>query len=167
VRLLGPLHGVLFRTDLPDRERAATPWEVFDCRLVLSLFDFAGILSAHEVTEVRIFSAWRPPPKAGSSAPAEQGKRHQGALAVDVRTFHKASGAELVVLDDFEGALGAPVCDPTQEPSRPAGKELKEIACAASDAYLFNSILTPNFDKPHRNHFHLEVTPGKEWFLLR
>src|SRR5277367_3786296 len=34
IRLTGPLHGVVFRTDLNDTLRATTPWEIGDCRLV-------------------------------------------------------------------------------------------------------------------------------------
>lgn len=164
VRLLGPLAGVSYRTDLGDHARKNTPWEIYDCRLVLSLADFSEILAKHDVREVRIFSAYRPPPKNGS----DQGsKRHQAALAVDVRTLKKESGEELVVLEDFEQNLGAEPCREAREPSDPAAKELHAITCETARAHLFNSILTPNFDERHRNHFHLEVTPGKGWFLLR
>jgi hypothetical protein len=27
-------------------------------------------------------------------------------------------------------------------------------------------ILTPNHNRPHRNHFHLDVTPGAKWFIV-
>jgi hypothetical protein len=164
VRLLGPVGGVLYRTDEPDGARRGSPWEVFDCRLVLSLCDFGEILARHEVVEARIFSAWRPPPKNWKGS---VGRRHQGGLAVDVRTFRKVNGEELVILNHFEGRIGAPVCKSGREPSHPQGKELLAIACAAADGHLFNSILTPNYDAPHRNHFHLELTPDVGWFMLR
>jgi hypothetical protein len=164
VRLLGPVGGVVYRTDEPDAARRASPWEVFDCRLVLSLCDFGEILAKHEVVEARIFSAWRPPPK---SFQGSVGRRHQGGLAVDVRTFRKQSGEELVILHHFEGRMGASVCESGRKPSHPEGKELLSIACGAADAHLFNSILTPNYDVPHRNHFHLELTPDVGWFMLR
>lgn len=165
VRLLGPLGGVRYRTDASESERRHSPWEVFDCRLALALVDFGEVLRRHEVVEARIFSAWRPPSKqAGTSLQ----RRHPGALAVDVRTFKKANGEELSVLEHFGGRLGAPVCGPGQgpEPDCPEGKALREIICGAADAHIFNSILTPNHDVPHRNHFHLEVTPGVGWFIL-
>jgi len=164
VRLLGPVGGVVYRTDEPDAARRASPWEVFDCRLVLSLCDFGEILAKHEVVEARIFSAWRPPPKRWKGS---VGRRHQGGLAVDVRSFRKASGEELVILQHFEGRMGASVCESGREPSRPEGKELLSIACGAAAAHLFNSILTPNYDVPHKNHFHLELTPDVGWFMLR
>jgi hypothetical protein len=164
VRLRGPVGGVVYRTDEPDAAQRTSPWQVFDCRLVLSLCDFGQILAQHEVVEARIFSAWRPPPK---SFQGSVGRRHQGGLAVDVRTFRKANGEELVILSHFEGKVGARVCDSGREPSHPEGKELLAIACGAARAYLFNSILTPNYDAPHRNHFHLELTPDVSWFMLR
>lgn len=164
VRLSGPVGGVVYRTDEPDAARRTSPWLVFDCRLVLSLCDFGQILAQHEVVEARIFSAWRPPPKSWKGS---VGRRHQGGLAVDVRTFRKASGEELVVLSHFEGRIGAPVCESGRAPSHPEGKELLAIACGAAQAHLFNSILTPNYDAPHRNHFHLELTPDVGWFMLR
>jgi hypothetical protein len=39
--------------------------------------------------------------------------------------------------------------------------------CAAADAHLFTTILTPNYDRAHYNHFHLEVTPEVKWHLVR
>ncbi|MFO0006556.1 MAG: hypothetical protein ACK559_36105 [bacterium] len=27
-------------------------------------------------------------------------------------------------------------------------------------------MLTPNYNWPHRNHFHLEVTSGVKWYIV-
>ena len=35
------------------------------------------------------------------------------------------------------------------------------------EAHVFNSILTPNYNPAHKNHFHLELTPDVDWFMLR
>jgi hypothetical protein len=32
---------------------------------------------------------------------------------------------------------------------------------------MFNVMLTPDYNWPHRNHFHLEVTAGARWVLVR
>ena len=53
VRLTGTLHGVEFRTDANDAKRADSPYEIADCRLVLAMDDFAQILEAHEIVQVR------------------------------------------------------------------------------------------------------------------
>jgi len=168
IRLSGKVGGVLYRTDYPDRERPSVPWEVFDCRLVLSLDDFSVILREHSVAEVRIFSAWRPPAK--SWPMTTWGRRHQGALAVDVRELRKDTGEVLSVLKDFHGRLGSTQCTsvaPPPAPDDPGARELHALVCEAAQARIFNSILTPNYNPEHRNHFHLELTPDVDWFMLR
>lgn len=168
VRLLGPVNGVLYRTDYPDAQRATVPFEVLDCRLVVALSDLSVILKDHHIEEVRLFSAWRPPPK---SLPA--GKildAHPGGLAGDLRLFKKSSGSELDVETDFHGRIGAEPCGPAAVPPSPAtdgARELRSILCEIADARLFHVLLSPNFDVPHRNHFHVEVRPGVRWFIVR
>src|SRR5262249_46547564 len=51
VRLTGPLHGVVFRTDAKDKDRPTSPYEIADCRLVLALDDFTEILRSHDIVE--------------------------------------------------------------------------------------------------------------------
>ena len=50
--------------------------------------------------------------------------------------------------------------------STPAATELRTILCDTVAKHLFNVVLTPNYNRPHHNHFHLEVTLGAKWFLL-
>ncbi|HEX4452967.1 MAG TPA: extensin family protein [Kofleriaceae bacterium] len=166
VRLAGPLHGVTFKTDLSDAQRATTPWEIGDCRLVLAMDDFAQILAKHDIVEVRHYSMYRVPPK---SWPDDRiGIEHNGGLALDAARFTKSDGTKLVVLDDFHGAIGDATCGDEAKPRRATDKatELRAILCEAVADHLFNVVLTPNFNKPHRNHFHLEVMANKKWFLV-
>jgi hypothetical protein len=167
VRLNGPLHGVTFRTGLPAAQRASSPWEIVDCRLALSLDDFAAQLAAHDIAEVIHFSIYRPP--AGRGWPSGKlGTRHPGALAIDAGSFVKKDGTTLQVERDFHGRIGATTCGagaaPT--PATPEALELRHILCDAAEARLFNVMLTPDYNWAHRNHFHLEVTAGKSWFLV-
>jgi hypothetical protein len=165
VRLPEGIGGVVYRTPAPAHVRAHNPGDVFDCRLALALSDFSKILRERGVREALILSAWRPPPgDRGLGGPA---LRHPGALAVDIYRFGK-EGAWLHVERDFGGALGAPVCGRSApEPPTAAGRELRAIVCEAAAQHLFTSILTPSYDRAHKNHLHLEVTPGVEWELLR
>jgi hypothetical protein len=168
VRLLGKVGGVRYRTDLDPSAGRRAPWEVFDCRLVLALDDFSTILRAHEVVEVRIFSAWRPPAK--SWPKGKVARRHPGALALDARVFRKQDGSELDVDAQWGGAIGAETCGAgaaAPEPPSPQARELRSIVCEAADARIFHSILTPNYDRPHHNHLHLEVTAEVKWFIVR
>lgn len=170
IRLPRDVGGVVYRTEAPDHVRASAPYDVFDCRLVLALSDFSRLLRAHDVDEVRIFSAYRPEKHGRDGA---EGRRHAGALALDARRFGKRRGTDRVWLDvehDFHGAIGAPACGPGARPPVPntsEARELRSIVCGAADLHLFTVILTPAYDRFHRNHFHLEVTPQVRWQLVR
>jgi len=166
VRVSGAIHGVVFRTDQSETKRATSAWELADCRLVLALDDFAAILAAHDVVEVRHYSMYRPP---GKSWPeAKIAGQHAGALAIDAARFIKSDGTYLDVLKHFHGSIGAKTCGDGAgpHPATPEAKELREILCDAVTQHLFTVVLTPNYNRPHRNHFHLEVMEGVEWFLV-
>ena len=161
VRLRGPLRGVTFRSELPPAERAKSALEIFDCRLVLALDDFAKILSRHDIVEVVHLSVYRPASKKAKLKNGA-GRRHGGALAIDAALFKTSDGRTLDVKKDFHGAIGARTCPPPASAS-----ELRRIACEASEARLFNVLLTPDYNWAHRNHFHLEVTANARWFFVR
>jgi len=159
------MHGVTFRTNQSEARRAATPWEISDCRLALALDDFAAQLAARDIVEVVHYSIYRPPSKAW---PEDKiAKQHNSATAIDAAVFVKADGTKLDVLDDFFGRIGARTCGEGAGPRKKtaASAEIRAILCDAAAAHLFNIVLTPNFNRPHRNHFHLEVT-GADWFLV-
>ena len=166
VRLEGPLHGVTFRTALPADQRETSPWEIVDCRLALSLDDFAAQLAAHDITQVVHFSMYRPP--VASWPEGRLATRHPGALAIDAATFVKRDGTRLEVERDFHGHIGAVTCGngAGPRPATAAALELRHIVCDAAQAHLFNVMLTPDYNRPHRNHFHLEVTAGVGWFVV-
>jgi hypothetical protein len=166
IRLSGPLHGVTFRTGLPAAQRTTTPWEIIDCRLALALDDFAAQLADHDVVEVVHFSMYRPPP---AKWPDQKlASRHPGGLAIDAASFVKKDGTTLQVERDFHGRIGALTCGRGAGPlpATPQSTELRAILCDAADARLFNVMLTPDYNWPHRNHFHLEVTAGVKWFVV-
>jgi len=165
VRLTGPLHGVLFRTDQSEAARETSRWEIADCRLVLALDDFTEVLRAHDIVEVRHYSMYRPPRKWPEG---KIGKQHEGALALDAGRFIDSTGTVLDVDKDFHGRIDAKTCGEgaAPRPPTPAALELRAILCEAVDRHLFNVVLTPNFNRPHHNHFHLEVMAGVSWFLV-
>lgn len=168
VRLKGALGSIKFVTAAPESERDRLPWEVLDCRLVLALNEWTRVLEAHDVSEVVFSSGWRPSSQL-VTAGGEEGKRHAGALAMDVHAFRLRSGGELVVERDFHGHIDAPVCGPefvASSSSSPEARQLRSIVCSSAELRLFQSILTPNYDVHHANHFHVEVTPRVRWFIL-
>ena len=168
MRFTGPINGVVFRTDMLESERATSPYELFDCRLALALDDFSKILHAEGIVQAVLSSAYRPPPKSTSSDD-EQGKRHAGGLAVDIHRFARADGTWLNVERDFHGRLGTKVCGKSAVPPNPVTPEaalLRRLVCAAAEQRLFQLVLTPNYDRAHRNHFHLGLTAGVRWFIV-
>jgi hypothetical protein len=166
VRLAGPLHGVTFHSGIPARERVTSPFEIVDCRLVLALDDFAAMLAPRNIVEVVHMSMYRPPSRRWPIG--KMGTRHDGALAIDAGTFVKQDGTKLVIEKDFHGRIGSSTCGPNAgpDPATPAALELRDIVCDAADQHLFNVELTPDYNAPHRNHLHLEVTPNVRWFLV-
>lgn len=166
VRLTGPLSGVDFHSMLPASKRQTSPYEIYDCRLVLALDDYAKILARYDVAEVVHYSVYRPPsPKA--SLAGGLGKRHSGALAIDAAIFKTKDGRTLSVEKDFHGRIGAKTCG--KGAASPAGEAgtLRHLVCDAAEAQLFNVMLTPDYNWQHRNHFHLEVTAGVKWMFVR
>jgi len=166
IRLSGPLHGVTFKADVEEKDRATTPYEIVDCRLALALDDFAAILEKHGIVEVRHYSIYRPPPK--SWPDDKEGTRHDGAMAIDAAHFVNKDGKSLDVVKHFNGAIGNKTCGDgaAPDPVTAEATELRSILCDSVAAHLFNVVLTPNYNKPHHNHFHLEVTAGVKWFLV-
>jgi hypothetical protein len=167
IRLVGPLRGITFHTALPLGQRASSPYEIVDCRLALSLDDFASELAAHEVVEVIHYSAYRPPE---ATWPDDQvASRHAGALAIDIASFIKKGGHTLDVLRDFHGRIGAPTCGSGSgpRPATPEAVELRSIVCDVAGTRLFNVALTPDFNRAHRNHLHFELATNASYFFLR
>ena len=171
VRIPKGLRGIRFHTLLPDKEAKKSPWEVFDCRLVLALHDFAEILKDHGIDEVLIFSAWRPNRRAKKG---KEAKRHPGGLAVDImRLGGRDENGERVWLDvkkDWHGRIGHKTCGPkASKPTKKsaAATRLRTMVCKAAKARLFTSMLTPNYDRAHHNHFHFDVTPNVKWRMVR
>ncbi len=164
VRLKGALRGVVYRTNLTAEQRETTAWEIADCRLVLALDDFAAILAKHDIVEVRHYSMYRKPRRSDDKVRSQ----HSGGLALDAARFVRKDGTKLDVLDDFKGRRGSKTCGPKARKVKDASAaELREIVCAAVEQQLFTVVLTPNFNRAHRNHLHLEVTPNVKWFWVR
>lgn len=166
IRLDAPMHGVTFHGLGSTKALATSIYEIIDCRLALALDDFAVILEKHDVIEAVHMSIYRPAAKTGKPG---QHSRHEAALAIDLGTLKKKDGSYLSVLEDWHGHIGDKTCVAGAGAPTPVTKkslEIRGILCEAYAAKLFNVMLTPNFNKPHDNHFHLEVTRGVKWMIV-
>jgi hypothetical protein len=91
-------------------------------------------------------------------------------LAIDVAWIRRDDGQELNVLRDFHGRVGARTCGKRAESPRARSDgalQLREIVCEAANERLFNLVLTPNYNREHHNHVHLEVRRNIDWILVQ
>lgn len=164
LRLKGLVGGIDFHSMLPPAQRKTSPYEIYDCRLVLAIDDWSRVLAKHDVVEVIHYSVYRPPPaKQTLSGP---GRRHPGGLAIDAAIFKLRDGTLLSVEKDFHGRIGGKPCAPANGLSAGTAK-LRALVCEAAEQQLFNVLLTPDFNWAHRNHYHLEVSASARWVYLR
>ena len=68
---------------------------------------------------------------------------HSYANAIDVEAFVVEGGRRVTVLDDWSS-------------EGPRGRFLRDVARRLYDEDVFSVVLTPAFDRAHRNHFHLD-----------
>jgi hypothetical protein len=165
IRLTGPVGGVLYRGQ--GRNPDATPFTLLDCRMAVALVELSAILRRHDVAEVHHYSIHRPRHR-GKAVDSGGRTGHRGGMAIDVAHLKRKDGTMISVLADFHGRRRVAVCGPKATPGdTPQARLLRGIVCEADELRLFNVLLTPNHDRAHRNHFHMEVRPdGVRWFVL-
>lgn len=166
IRLTGPLHGVIIHSSLPKAERRTSYYEILDARLALALDDFCAILALHNVVELVHFTMYHPSDKALRDPSAPE-FRHAAGLAIDVGALKKRDGEWLTVTEAWPAALGAKTCGPGGRHFKGLhSRELLSLFCEAADAHLFTYMLTPDYNRAHADHFHLEIRPGIRWFFI-
>ena len=167
VRLTGPVRGVEFvQTFRPQPDLAEPLSAIADCRLVVALDDFAGVLAEHGIVKAEYLSMYR---TAGVGF-VKPGKRHPAGLAIDVAVLHRKDGATFSVLGDWHGRAGAKTCgEGASKPTKDTegAHVLRAIICETDDKKSFNLMLTPHYDWGHKDHFHLEVRQNIRWFLTQ
>ena len=149
-----PLNGVsYFRPGSPEPE----PSLFADCSLALALHAMAETLRARAITAVVHLGVYEYR-CIGGTDPCELSE-HAHATAIDLHEFRAADGQAYNVETDW--TINP---DPGSTCSVPVlgAKDalLHQLVCAWSATGLFNIILTPNYNAEHRNHFHLDLTPG-------
>ena len=74
---------------------------------------------------------------------------HSYGNAIDIKYFELRGGKKIPVLGEYpkDGA----------EPKNAKARFLKQVARRLYDEKVFSVVLTPSFDRAHRNHFHLDM----------
>ncbi len=146
---------------------------LISCELASRLHVLSEILSRNGVDQAIVISAYRPRPRPSF---------HTMGLALDISRFHLREPLPnrqgelspwLTIFSDFMETPDQETCDPSLlGPSSGHGKNergrrLLQIACDLHDSGVFASVLTPNYNPGHRDHFHIDVRPDDPRVFLR
>ncbi|MGB1013649.1 MAG: extensin family protein [Nannocystaceae bacterium] len=77
--------------------------------------------------------------------------QHSFGNAIDIKTFTLKGGREISVKKHYGRGPEAPKHD--------EGKFLRAVVRRFVDEKVFSVVVTPNFDRAHHNHFHLDLAP--------
>ncbi len=94
-------------------------------------------------------------PDSGTCTPSQ----HAYARAIDLWGFGLAGSDTEYVLERDWIITGGATCPGTATDE--ADRVLHEIGCRMYEEGIFETILTPNYNDAHRNHFHVDMTEGR------
>ncbi|MBX3157036.1 MAG: extensin family protein [Deltaproteobacteria bacterium] len=160
-----PINGISYRV----LGAAAPRGTLFaDCRLILSLARAASTFRYHGVVEVADLGVYNyrcigsgTPPNCPNGM-----SQHAYAMGIDLAGFKYEDGTFASVNDDWVIDPGTQkTCEADVEPGLDA--ELHSLICDLKAAGTWNIVLTPNYNADHRNHFHVDLTPGADFIRKR
>ncbi len=157
VEITGPIEGVSY--GMISRERETEWYEervIVSCEMALRMRTLSRVAAAHDVVRIEILSAYRTAPRSSF---------HTMGLGLDLFAFHRADGSVLSVLDDFVETPAHTTCDAPRGTGH--ARTLLSIACDLARSHDFSSVLTPNYNDGHRNHFHLDARPDDPRTFVR
>jgi len=130
---------------------------VMACDLALAVADMTQALSALDVKEVGVLSLYRPDSTYSF---------HSLGLGMDINYVRSSSWSTGVWVETaFEKNHKRKTCKyPTT--TKRAGF-LMDVACTLHEQRVFTTVITPNYNEAHHNHFHVDVRPGDNRFYLR
>ncbi len=145
VRVDGPVGGVAF-----PKAREGAPLYVA-CELAVRLPALAAVMRDHHVREATVLSAWRLAPRTSF---------HTFGLALDLTRFARDDGSVLVVERDWDPEPATSTCDGVDRaPRAEAGPALRALACDLADRAGLSTVITPEYNEGHHDHFHVDVRP--------
>jgi len=164
VTVTTPINGVAYRSASTGKLRSTF---FMDCELARSLARAAPLLRDRgvvEITDIGVYN-YRCIGNAGTppDCPLSQ---HAFARGIDIAGFTDRDGVHYSVNDDWiiDGA-SEKTCAAATTPGK--DRFLHEAICALKAAGVWNIVLTPNYNAAHRNHFHVDLTPGASFLRSR
>ena len=138
---------------------------VLDCRLALTLHSIFPLLAKHDVKSLRIDNFYRNRARLpGRKKPSQ----HSYGLAADVVSFTLKNGDVLDIETDWGGKIGDEPCGPKASvvPETDKGVRLRNLYCDVARHGFFHHMLSPNHNRAHRNHLHLDIKRGNRWYSI-
>jgi hypothetical protein len=142
--------------------RVGRPPEM-DCQLAVALADAQPIFRSLGITQLDYSAAY----DYRNRRHSDQLSMHAAGLAIDVHAFH-GDGREYQVARTFERRRGAWQSvdlrpgwfqDCVGRPHTAGARTLRRLACRMRLDEAFRIILTPDDNRDHHDHFHIEARP--------
>ncbi|MBK6464941.1 MAG: extensin family protein [Myxococcales bacterium] len=169
VTVPAPINGIIFTTDAASDKPTTQPMA---CEFVRTLWAFADVLKAKGVRKVgtlgsycyRCCCAWSetnfcrgpsdPEPNCGTNGYSN----HSFGRAVDVRYLTMDDGRVFDINKDadFKATSGG-TCTGARASQVGTSKLLYDLVCEVAEKKIFSTILTPNYNSDHRNHWHMDT----------
>jgi hypothetical protein len=167
LRMVGTLGEITFQVPPPK-----TMFGLLDCRQALLWIQLLPLLKEHKIAKIRIDNFYRDGARINRRGKKSQ---HSYGLAADIVALTLEDGRELDVFSDFLGRQGEPPCGPkaaiyarkeTGPEERAEAVLLRNFVCELARTGAFHHILTPNHDKAHENHLHVDLKRDNKWFSV-
>lgn len=156
VRVQPLIGGVRYRYVSNETPTAMT----MDCELAPRLHHLSRIVQRYGIDEIIHIGIYNyrciggGDPDSGTCTPS----MHAQARAIDIWGLGLADSDVEYALERDWIITGGDTCPGT--PANEADRVLHEVACAMWSEGTFQIVLTPNYNAAHRNHFHVDMTPG-------
>jgi len=185
VKLTDKLNGVLIASTDTDQVSK----DPMGCEFVLHLWEMAEVLKAYDIYKIGTLGAYcyrcccywseenycrgpNDPEPDCTQAPWSGYSSHSWGRAIDIRWLYKGSG-EVYDIDNpahwVAWSTSSQTCGAALSAQTGISKELYALACELSAKKVFGTILTPNYNDAHRNHFHADIGKSGEptkWVVL-
>lgn len=176
VHLEGPLNGIL----IADGQNEEPTNDPIACDFVLRLWQLADVLKARGFVRVGTLGSYcyrcccywseenycrgpNDPEPDCSQAPWQGFSTHSWGRAVDIRWLEKSDGTVYDVNDPTHFVMSsADTCEQALAQQTGISQELYSLVCELSQKQVFGTILTPNYNSVHRNHFHCDIGESGE-----
>lgn len=153
--LSSPIGGVTYRYVEHDEARPMFA----SCHLANGLVRLSALLREYDVVEVGHIGTYNCRTIAGS----DRLSQHSHGLAIDIRWFRTADGTLLDVVEHWEHDLIDFATGEAGPFRTEAGRILYEIGWQMHARRIFNTVLTPDYNAGHDNHFHVDLYPGRSF----